>query len=196
MESVWIFSSIISAIAEDLKCLGGWSAHKVFLTPKRLFGPSLTSNALLQLQERDCRIPTPDLNEPSSHQSSPNPQIETRQAQLKTSSHLHLADIWFGSSSNQRNPLFFRPLVHQALGIVDASRGSQGLSLAKVRRTESSRIPYQIHRNDATRNPALGGRQTGITSSMFRIDCPFSIFHCCKETLHEPTQNPPPQEKK
>ena len=93
MEAVWIFSSIISAIAEDLKFLGGSSAYKVFLTPKRLFGPSLTSNALLQLQERDYRIPTPDLNEPSSHQSSPNPQIETRQAQLETSSHLHLADI-------------------------------------------------------------------------------------------------------
>ena len=42
-----------------------------------------------------------------------------------------------------------------------------------------------------------GGRQMGITSSMFRMDCPFSIFHCCKETLHEPTQNPPlPQKKK
>lgn len=93
MEAVWIFSSISSAIAEDLKFLGGWSAYKVFLTPKSLFGPLLMSNAILQLQERDCRIPTPDLSEPSSHQSSPNPQIETRQAQLETSSHLHLADI-------------------------------------------------------------------------------------------------------
>ena len=108
MEAVWIFSSIISAIAEDLKCLGGWSAYKVFLTSKSLFGPSLMRNALLQLHERHCRmptpdslqlyerhyrIPTPDLSEPSSHQSSPNPQIDTRQAQLETSSHLDLADI-------------------------------------------------------------------------------------------------------
>lgn len=47
MKAVWIFSSIISAIAEDLKFLGGWSAYKVFLTPKRLFGPFLMRNAIL-----------------------------------------------------------------------------------------------------------------------------------------------------
>lgn len=58
MAAVWIFSSIISAM-EDSKFLGGWSAYKVFLTPKRLFGTSLTSNAILKFQERVCRYVHP-----------------------------------------------------------------------------------------------------------------------------------------